>query len=146
VRLTNVSTNGLQPIHGQLPVATRGLSAAEATKMPVPNLGGRQLTNAQPNGAGAQTNFSRQGALPGSNALQRAGAAPTTNGGAKTTSSATLDALRRGGTGSLTAPSRPGSASSGRAGDLSRSQAPPPPGTNRLGSAGSAFGNLRTSP
>ena len=121
VRLQNVSTNNLTPIHGQLPVTSKTAAGAAPSKMPMPDLNGqRQLTSAS-NGS---ANFARQS----SQALgaQRAGTSGLQDG-TKTTSNAALDALRRGGPGALTEPRSGQSGSATQSADLRRGNVPPVP-------------------
>lgn len=134
-RLTQVNATDVKPIHGPLPVASKGPVGGEGSKMPMPDLKGHtQLTGAAHDGTGA-ANFSRQSSQSGSGA-QKAGA-PTVPGGSKPTSNAALDAIRRGGAGAASDPSSGKFGSAQQSANLRRGDAPPVPNGAKGGSAAS---------
>ena len=131
VRLTNFNRDQLQPVHGALPVASKGGG--------IPDVGGRRPFGGGAAGA-AGTNFGRGGqgsASSGANfdragqqalGTQRSGAAAAgTNAGRM---SGAFDGLRTRGPGALTAPVRQDSGTAGapaaRSTNFGRGQSPPP--------------------
>jgi len=130
-RLTQVNATDMKPIHGALPVASKGPVGGEGSKMPMPDLKGHtQLTGAAHDGTGT-ANFSRQSSQAAS-AAQRAGAP----GGAKTTSNAALDAIRRGGSSASSDPNSGKFGSALQSADLRRG-APAVANNGKPGSAAS---------
>ena len=149
VRLTNFNRDQLQPVHGALPVASKGGG--------IPDVGGRRPFGGGAAGA-AGTNFGRGGqgsASSGANfdragqqalGTQRSGAAAAgTNAGRM---SGAFDGLRTRGPGALTAPVRQDSGTAGapaaRSTNFGRGQSPPPlPGGGKNAAVSSAFDGLR---
>jgi hypothetical protein len=132
VRLDNINTEQLKPLHGALPVAGQGATVDQGggapAKMNVPNLRGQQAA-AEPSGGAAS--FSR-----GGEAVSGAGAADT-----KMDASPSFDALRGGG---AAAAVRNGSTEGAPArGNTNLQRGQSVPGTAGDTKAGSAFGGLR---
>ncbi len=133
-RLTGVINKGLQPVHGPLPVAAKGVASGAGgapAKMPMPDLAAPRPMVETQRGTGP-ADLSRQGQQPP--AAQRSGA-PTASEPKTGAPSSAFDALRARGPGALTAPAT-------RSTELTRGQAPPPLPKNAA--RGSAFDALRS--
>jgi hypothetical protein len=149
VRLTNVNTNQLTPLHGKLPVAAKGVTAAAGgapAKLQNPNFGAQQAGGHN----GSMPQFNRSGQPAGGsklaaqgNALGSPGSSPSL-GNSKFSNGSAADALRGHGAAQPSANlSKSGSTALG-SNNLQRSGQVPPPvpgGTKTFGN--SSFDNLR---
>ena len=149
VRLTNVNTNQLTPLHGKLPVAAKGVTAAAGgapAKLQNPNFGAQQAGGHN----GSMPQFNRSGQPAGGsklaaqgNALGSPGSSPSL-GNSKFSNGSAADALRGRGTAQPSANlNKPGGTALG-SNNLQRSgRVPPsvPGGTKTFGN--SSFDNLR---